>query len=57
MLIKQNLLDPARSLYLKFLQNIYAFNGWDSDHAVWKVSDLVLTTLDRSKTGTEEVTN
>ena len=57
MLIKQNLLDPARSLYLKFLQNIYDFNGWDSDHAVWKVSDLVLTTLDRSKTGTEEVVN
>lgn len=57
MLIKQNLLDPARSLYLKFLQNIYAFNKWDSDHAVWKVADLVLTTLDRSKTGTEEVVN
>lgn len=57
MLIKQNLLDPARSLYLKFLQNIYDFNGWGSDHAVWKVSDLVLTTLDRSKTGTEEVVN
>ena len=57
MLIKQNLLDPARSLYLKFLQNIYAFNGWDSDHAQWKITDLVLTTLDRSKTGTEEVTN
>lgn len=55
-LIKQNLLDPARSLYLKFLQNIAAFNGWDK-HAVWKISDLVLTTLDRSKTGTEEVTN
>lgn len=55
-LIKQNLLDPARSLYLKFLQNIASFNGWDK-HAVWKISDLVLTTLDRSKTGTEEVTN
>lgn len=55
-LIKQNLLDPARSLYLKFLQNIASFNGWDR-HAVWKISDLVLTTLDRSKTGTEEVTN
>lgn len=57
LLIKQNLLDPARSLYLKFLQNIYMFNEWDTDHAVWKVSDLVLTTLDRSKTGTEEVVN
>ena len=57
LLIKQNLLDPARSLYLTFLQNIYTFNGWDPEHAVWKVSDLVLTTLDRSKTGTEEVTN
>lgn len=55
-LIKQNLLDPARSLYLKFLQNIASFNGWNK-HAVWKISDLVLTTLDRSKTGTEEVTN
>ena len=55
-LIKQNLLDPARSLYLKFLQNIASFNEWDK-HAVWKISDLVLTTLDRSKTGTEEVTN
>lgn len=55
-LIKQNLLDPARSLYLKFLQNIAAFNKWDPN-AVWKISDLVLTTLDRSKTGTEETTN
>lgn len=55
-LIKQNLLDPARSLYLKFLQNIASFNKWDK-HAVWKISDLVLTTLDRSKTGTEETTN
>lgn len=55
-LIKQNLLDPARSLYLKLLQNIASFNGWDK-HAVWKISDLVLTTLDRSKTGTEETTN
>ena len=55
-LIKQNLLDPARSLYLKFLQNIASFNGWDK-RAVWKISDLVLTTLDRSKTGTEETTN
>lgn len=55
-LIKQNLLDPARSLYLKFLQNIAAFNGWDKN-AVWKISDLVLTTLDRSKTGTEETVN
>lgn len=55
-LIKQNLLDPARSLYLKFLQNIAVFNKWDAS-AVWKISDLVLTTLDRSKTGTEETTN
>ena len=57
LLIKQNLLDPSRALYLSFLQNIYVFNGWDPDHAVWKISDLVLTTLDRSKTGTEEVVN
>lgn len=55
-LIKQNLLEPARSLYLKFLQNIASFNGWDK-HAVWKISDMVLTTLDRSKTGTEETVN
>ena len=55
-LIKQNLLDPTRSLYLKFLQNIHTFNKWDK-HGVWKISDLVLTTLDRSKTGTEETVN
>ena len=55
-LIKQNLLAPTRSLYLKFLQNIHTFNKWDK-HGVWKISDLVLTTLDRSKTGTEETVN
>ena len=55
-LIKQNLLDPTRSLYLKFLQNIHTFNKWDK-HGVWKICDLVLTTLDRSKTGTEEAVN
>lgn len=52
-LLKQNQLAPRQHAYLKFLQSIYRFNGWDK-HGVWTITQQVLTTLDRSKTGTEE---
>lgn len=52
-LLKQNQLAPRQHAYLKFLQSIHRFNGWDK-HGVWTITQQVLTTLDRSKTGTEE---
>lgn len=51
-LLKQQQVSPRQRNYLRFLQNICAFNEWDS-HAVWVIREQVLTTLDRSKTGTE----
>lgn len=52
-LLKQNQLAPRQHAYLKWLQSIHSFNGWDK-HGVWTITQQVLTTLDRSKTGTEE---
>lgn len=52
-LLKQNQVSPRQRIYLKFLQDIQAFNRWDKK-AVWVIKQQVLTTLDRSKTGTEE---
>lgn len=52
-LLKQNQLAPRQHAYLKWLQSIHRFNGWDK-HGVWTITQQVLTTLDRSKTGTEE---
>lgn len=52
-LLKQMQVSPRQRIYLRFLQNIATFNEWDS-HAVWVIKEQVLTTLDRSKNGTEE---
>lgn len=52
-LLKQNQLAPRQHAYLKWIQSIHRFNNWDK-HGVWTIQQQVLTTLDRSKTGTEE---
>lgn len=52
-LLKMQQISPIQRLYLRFLQNIARFNGWDS-HAEWIIRQQVLTTLDRSGTGLEE---
>ena len=52
-LLKQNQLSPRQRIYLQFLKNVYAFNGWDP-HGELVIRQQVLTTLDRSATGTEE---
>lgn len=52
-LLKQQQVSPRQRIYLRFLQNIAAFNGWDT-HAVWVIRQPVLTTLDRSATGLDE---
>ena len=53
-LLKQQQVSPRQRIYLKFLQNIVTFNQWDS-HACWVIREQVLTTLDRNKTGLEEI--
>lgn len=55
-LLKQLRTGPRRKRYLRILDFIHAFNGWDKD-GVWTIPDVVLTTLDRSKTGLEESPN
>ena len=50
---KQNQLSPRQRIYLQFLKNVYTFNGWDP-HGELVIRQQVLTTLDRSATGTEE---
>lgn len=52
-LLKQNQVSPRQRIYLKWLQDISTFNRWDKK-AIWVINQQVLTTLDRSKTGTEE---
>lgn len=52
-LLKQQQVSPRQRIYLKFLQNIVDFNGWDS-HATWIIREQVLTTLDRNASGLEE---
>lgn len=52
-LLKQQQVSPRQRIYLKFLQNICAFNGWDS-HAQWIIRQQVLTTLDRNANGLED---
>lgn len=55
-LLKQSQVSPRQRIYLRFLQNIHSFNGWDK-HGVWVVRMPVLTTLDRSATGLDETTS
>lgn len=52
-LLKQNQVSPRQRIYLKWLQNIHAFNGWDK-HGLWVIKQPVLTTLDRNSGGVEE---
>lgn len=52
-LLKQQQVSPRQRIYLKFLNNIVAFNKWDK-HATWIVREQVLTTLDRNANGMEE---
>lgn len=53
-LLKQNQVSPRQRIYLRFLQSVYDFNGWDS-HGEIVIRQQVLTTLDRNATGVEEV--
>ncbi len=55
-LLKQSQVSPRQRIYLRLLQNIHTFNGWDK-HGVWVVKMPVLTTLDRSATGLDETTS
>lgn len=52
-LLKQNQLSTRQRQFLRLLQNISIFNGWDT-HAKWVIRQQVLTTLDRNPEGTEE---
>lgn len=51
-LLKQSQVSPRQRIYLRWLQNIHAFNNWDKK-GVWVVREPVLTTLDRNPTGIE----
>lgn len=52
-LLKQKRSRETRERYLKLLSYIHAFNGYDKN-GVWVISDVALTTLDRSSTGITE---
>ena len=51
-LLKQSQVSPRQRIYLRWLQNIHAFNKWDKK-GIWVVREPVLTTLDRNPTGIE----
>ena len=53
-LLKQNQVSVHQRNYLRFLQDINRFNGWDP-HAKWIIRQQVLTTLDRNANGLEAV--
>lgn len=52
-LLKQQQLNVKQRLYESFLNAVATFNKWDP-HAVFKIVQQTLTTLDASKTGTKE---
>jgi hypothetical protein len=52
-LLKQNQLSSRQRTYLKLLNDIRDFNGWDHN-AFWVIRQQVLTTLDRNATGVED---
>jgi len=55
-LLKQQQLNPKQRLYLRFMNQVAAYNGWtDKGRAEFHIKQLTTTTLDRSKTGQEEV--
>ncbi len=51
-LLKQSQESVHQRNYLRFLQDICRFNGWDP-HAKWIIRQQVLTTLDRNANGLE----
>lgn len=51
-LLKQSQESVHQRNYLRFLQDICRFNGWDR-HAKWIIRQQVLTTLDRNANGLE----
>ena len=53
-LLKQSQESVHQRNYLRFLQDICRFNGWDP-HAKWIIRQQVLTTLDRNANGLEQV--
>lgn len=52
-LLKQQQLSVKQRLYLRFINIVPTFNGWD-EHAEFHIVQQTLTTLDASKTGTKE---
>ena len=52
-LLKQSQESVHQRNYLRFLQDICRFNGWDP-HAKWIIRQQVLTTLDRNANGLEK---
>ena len=53
-LLKQQQLNPKQRLFLNWINTaVCAFNGW-SDKGCFVIKQVVLSTLDRSKTGTVE---
>ena len=50
-LLKQIQMSTMQQLFLKPLEVISQFNGWDKAGLVWRIKREVLTTLDNSKTG------
>ncbi len=52
-LLKQQQLNPKQRLYEHFLDSIARFNNW-SERAEFHIKQMVLSTLDRSKTGIVE---
>lgn len=52
-LLKQQQLNPKQRLYEHFLNSIARFNNW-SERAEFHIKQMVLSTLDRSKTGIVE---
>ncbi len=52
-LLRQILLSPTQNIMLKPLEVASRFNGWDP-HLVWDIKREVMTTLDRSHSGTTE---
>jgi len=55
-MMKQALMKPFRDRLLRPLEIIRKFNGWDPG-IVFTVPDIEFTTLDRDKTGKQEVIN
>lgn len=52
-LLKMNQVSPRQRIYLRLMNNIYAFNEWDP-HGEIVIRQQVLTTLDRNAGGTED---